>query len=153
MTNFDINSLNAQRQTPIAGTVDLVSYGSNVVPAQWKNTNTDTLIAGQAVSLDPASTGTPKLLPYTVTTAVPFGFAATDGTNIKYFAGQNLNVARIGSVIHLTAGKAFNAGEDCAYDPATGKIVAVGTAGASPKIGTAYTSAAADGAIMRVLLA
>lgn len=119
-------NLNVKFQSPIAGTCDMVGFGSCVVPAQIdpELTAGQYMYASQAVAIKSGSTYLlPQVVAHSDASEQPFGFLVTDGTNVKYAGGQQCNVAQSGAIVHFKAGEAIAAGEAVSYNIESGKMM------------------------------
>lgn len=134
----------------LKGTLDSAGSGASLSCEYTSATPTDTVSPGEMVSI--AST------PAVSVTRVQKGSAVTDKwlgcvlTNPLSDAvgvGKKLEVALPGAVVMMEASALITAGAELQYDPASKKVAtkALGT-----KIGLALENAAADGALLRVLL-
>lgn len=142
MNNYTM-SLNAVKQIPTIGQMDLINYGSSAQEAQLSKSATAPAPAGTAVYLDPASNGKPvQVLPVTVATQKPFGFVAFSVIRATALAGNMVTVCRPNGVLYVLANDTIAAGDACEFEPTTGMIIKSG--GTNPVCGYAIDAATAN---------
>jgi len=145
-------SPNQFRQTSAPGYLDLQTGNNNVwncrVSKATPSTDPD-LIGGQTVVQVDVKSAVPTVRAATIG-QVPFGLVKTSLKDTGFTDLANLEIARVGTVIYLTASAAIAAGADVQYDPTTHKIAT--KASTNGIIGQAVDKALADGDLIRVLV-
>ena len=138
-------------QIPVAGQVDLLYGSNNVVGAAVSASASGSqypIVAGQGVKIENSLGGVPKILPLTSATDPVFGFVVFDIKNINRLQGQNLSLARPGTLIYLPASGAIARGANVQYNYLTGNVEPAG--GVNPTCGLAYDEAVNSGDLIRV---
>lgn len=144
-------TLNQFYQTPEAGQVDLGLSAANILSATVASSQVTALVAGQAVKLEDSAGGLPKVLSLAADTDAVFGWVVFNPKDVERAAGENLEVARAGTIMWLTAGAAIARGASVEVAYATSKVIT--SAGTNPVVGQALDKAAADGDLIRVVIA
>lgn len=140
-------SPNQFAQQTIVGVVDMKIGTTNVYAAQVDASATAPIFAGQAVKLVANTAGgIPKVVAVTAITDHVWGFAAFNIKDRQYSAGQNLEVARWGTVVWLYATGAITQGSEVCVDPTyIGGVQATGNSAVF--VGQALDGCAAAGLI------
>lgn len=141
-------------QIPVAGQVDLLYGPSNVIGVAVSASATGAqypIVAGQGVKIENSAGGIPKILPLTSVTDPVFGFVVFDIKNINRLQGNNLSLARPGTLIYLPASGAIARGANVQYNYLTGNVEPAG--GVNPTCGLAYDAAVNAGDLIRVEVA
>lgn len=137
-------------QTPEKGFLDLQNGMNNVHNCQVSNSESGTVVAGEAVKLEDSAGGVPKVLKLAANTDKTFGFAVYNQKDTGFTAGMGVSIATNGTVMHMIAGAAIARGAKLEVVYSTGKIIT--NAGTNPVVGYALDKAAADGDVVRVLI-
>ena len=144
-------SPNQFAQQNLVGVVDLRVGNTNVIAAQVDVSVSTQIYPGQAVLIVASTTGgIPKVAPSTSKADSVIGFAAYNIKDLKYVAGQNLEIALFGTVLWLYATGAVTQFAEVCNDPTfVGGVQATGST--ATIIGLAIDGAAAAG-LIRVML-
>lgn len=140
-------------QSPIVGLVDLKVGSTNIISAQVSSTlGTGFLYPGQAVKVVASTTGgIPKVVPCTSKSDQAFGVAVFNIKDLYYQAGQNLEVAMLGTVVWQYATAAITQMQQVCIDPTyVGGVQPTGNT--ATFIGWALDGAASAGMIRVMLL-
>jgi hypothetical protein len=142
---------NQFQQSQVVGLVDLRVGSTNVIAAQVDSSVSSQIYPGQAVTIVAnTSGGIPKVAPSTSKADAVIGFAIFNVKDLKYVAGQNLEIALFGTVVWLYATGAITQFARVCNDPTyVGGVQATGST--ATLVGTAIDGCAAAGMI-RVML-
>jgi len=143
-------SPNQFRQSTDVGYLDLQTGLNNVLSCVHKNGESVALVPGQAVKIVDSATPIPAVEATDADTEIPFGFVVRNLKDEDVPADATLEVARVGTIMFMKAGAAIARGAAVAYDLATNKVITRATTDA--QVGIALDKAAADNAIIRVII-
>lgn len=143
---------NQFEQSPYVGVVDMKVGPTNVISCQVDASVSTQIYPGQAVKVVAnTSGGVPKVAPISSKSDPVIGFAIFNIKDILYVAGQNLEVAMVGSVIWCFATGAITQFTEVCIDPTyVGGVQATGNS--ATFIGWAFDGAASAGLIRVMLL-
>lgn len=136
-------------QTPEVGYLDLQTNGNNVVTCVHLAGQSTALVPGQAVKQADNYTDIPSVQASTIA-EVAYGVVVRNPKDANYAAGENLEVARVGTTMFMQASAAIARGANVQYDPATNKVAT--KTSTNGILGYAFDKAAADGDIIRVVI-
>lgn len=136
-------------QTPEAGYLDLQTGLNNVLTCIHLAGETTPLKAGQAVKLVDNYSAIPSVQASAIT-EVAFGVAVNNLKDADFPAEARLEVARVGTVMFMTASAAIARGANVQYDPSTNKVAT--KASTNGILGQALDKAGADNDIIRVII-
>ena len=141
-------TLNQFYISQVAGEPDLQFVGS-VVTARVSANQATALVPGQAVKVENSGLqGLPNVLATAANTDPVFGIVLRNLKDQSFGAGSNLEIARDGSVVYLTASGAITRGAPVEIDYAAFTVSASG--GVNTVIGEAYDQAVNAGDLIRV---
>jgi len=140
-------NINQFALTTDQGRLDLTNHGS-VITAQVSASQATPLVPGQAVVLEDSAGGMPKVLAATSATDRIFGFVAANMKDISFPAYQAVEIARVNSVMWMTASAAIARNANVEVVIASNKVAAAGDV--NTVVGYAIDKATADGDLIRV---
>lgn len=145
-------SQNQFAQQPIVGMVDMKVGPTNVIACQVDVSVSTQIYPGQSVKIVANTAGgVPKVAPISAKSDPAFGVAIFNIKDLQYVAGQNLEVAMIGSIVWMYATGAITQLTRVCIDPTyIGGVQATGNT--ATWIGWAFDGAAAAGLIRVMLL-
>jgi len=132
----------------VQGAVDLSQAVGNILTCQVDVDESATLVAGEAVSIVDSAGGIPKVEQMSADTVEPFGFIIRNLKDQNFPALARCEVAKVNTVVTMTAGAAIARGAKVEYDVSAIKVIT--SAGTNPICGEALDKAAADGDLIRV---
>lgn len=147
-----VMSQNQFAQANVVGAVDMKIGPTNVIAVQVDASVTSQILAGQGCKIVASTTGgIPKVAPISSKSDPVIGFAAFNIKDVAYVAGQNLEMAMMGSVVWLYATAAITQfAEVCLDSTYVGGVQPTGAT--ATKVGWAFDGCAAAGMIRVMLL-
>jgi hypothetical protein len=109
-------SINQFSPSPVLGQVDLKR---NVLTCQVDASQSGTLVPGQAVKFTTTAGPLPQVIGCSAASDACIGFIALNFKDANYAAGAQVEVAMLGTVIHLIAAAATNRGQNVTSLPST----------------------------------
>lgn len=143
-------NINQFAQTTVQGELDLLGFGSDVISGQVDSAQSTALVPGQAVKMATTAGGVPKFIALAANTDQTFGFVVFNLKDISYPALSKMEIALGRSVMWMTSGGAITRGAGVEVVYTTNTIITSG--GTNPVVGIALDTAAASGALIRVLI-
>lgn len=140
---------NQFRQTPEAGYLDLQTGLNNVLTCIHLAGQTTPLVAGNTVKQADVFSAIPAVQAAAIG-EVAFGVVVNNLKDADFPAQARMEVARVGTVMFMTASAAIAAGADVQYNPATNKIAT--KTSTNGIVGQALDKAGADNDIIRVII-
>lgn len=140
---------NQFRQTPEVGYLDLQTGLNNVLTCIHLAGQTTPLVAGNTVKQADVFSHIPAVQAAAIT-EVAFGVVVNNLKDADFPAQARMEIARVGTVMYMTASAAIAAGADVQYNPATNKIAT--KTSTNGIVGQALDKAGADGEIIRVII-
>lgn len=141
---------NQFNQTPQKGDVDLITSTGATLTVRLAS-GSATVVPGEAVKIVDSTSKVPEVTALTADTDSSFGFVLRNFKDEDREAGENLEIGIAGQVVYLEAGAAIARGAGVEVDASTKKVIT--SAGTNPIVGTALDKVAADGDLIRVLIA